>query len=219
MKREFNILEVLLSRETWEPKLLLIMWEEGNSQMMEGEDIEKEFIKNLKKKTNYKKRNLIFYTSNLSILLPWIINLSQKLDKEGGIPKVFISNETVYNCKINITKQLSLTLKNAEKFLSTTSIVAPYFYPGTKKKEILEIVYTGTESKEGHSAWINLEKKLKPLGIIDKEGPEKPNFFRKEVETNAIDIKREIKKATKDLLERAIFTKKSITNLAVNVDK
>jgi hypothetical protein len=46
------------------------MWEEGNSQMMEGEGIEKEFIKNLKKKTNYKKRNLIFYTSNLSILLP-----------------------------------------------------------------------------------------------------------------------------------------------------
>jgi hypothetical protein len=46
------------------------MWEEGNSQMMEGGDIEKEFIKNLKKKTNYKKQNLIFYTSNLSILLP-----------------------------------------------------------------------------------------------------------------------------------------------------
>jgi hypothetical protein len=46
------------------------MWEGGDSQMMEGANIEKEFIKNLKKRTNYKKRNLVFYTSNLSILLP-----------------------------------------------------------------------------------------------------------------------------------------------------
>jgi hypothetical protein len=213
MKREFNVLEVLLSRENWEPKLLLIMWEGGDSQMMEGANIEKEFIKNLKKRTNYKKRNLVFYTSNLSILLPWIINLSQKLDKEGEIPKIFIFKETAYNCKIKITEQLSLTLKNAEKFLNTTSIIAPYFYPGTKKREILEIVYTRAETKEERSAWINLEKRLKPLGIIDKEGTEGPNFFKKEIETSAVDIKREIKQATKDLLERAIFTKKSITNL------
>jgi hypothetical protein len=74
------------------------------------------------------------------------------LDKEGEIPKIFIFKETAYNCKIKITEQLSLTLKNAEKFLNTTSIIAPYFYPGTKKREILEIVYTRAETKEERSA-------------------------------------------------------------------
>jgi hypothetical protein len=77
------------------------------------------------------------------------MSLSQELNEKKEAPEIFIVNETAYNCKIKISEQLTLTLRNAEKFLNTTAITAPYFYPGTKEKEILDILYTKEERDKG----------------------------------------------------------------------
>jgi hypothetical protein len=141
------------------------------------------------------------------------MSLSQELNEKKGAPEIFIVNETAYNCKIKISEQLTLTLRNAEKFLNTTAITAPYFYPGTKEKEILDILYTKEEGNKGDKKWVDLEKRLKPLGTLKEGNPQNPNFFKQKVEINRENIKEEIEETTKGLLKKALFTKKIITDL------
>ena len=63
-------------------------------------------------------------------------------------PKIFISKECVYNLKLELDKNLSLIIKNAEKYLNLAQANEIYFYPGTKKKEIMDIArarFRGTD--------------------------------------------------------------------------
>ena len=213
MRGGINLLEILLSRENWEPKLLLIIWDNDIEELFEGEEIEEKFIKALKRKTQYKRSKLVLYTSNLNILLPWLINLDQRLNKGKEEPKIFISKETAYNCTIEISEKITLTLRNAEKYLNSTSITEPYFYPGTRSKPLSLEAYTRPTQGEGDIGLNYLTEKLKPLGFKNRQALEDLNFFKKVEPENTKEIAIKTKMAPQWLLKRAQFTKKNLNNL------
>jgi hypothetical protein len=130
-------------------------------------------------------------------------------------PKIFISKECVYNLKLELDKNLSLIIKNAEKYLNLTQANEIYFYPGTKKKEIIIPPYTKQTENRNTLEIQNLTKKLMPLFIEEKKGFKEVNFMKNQEPADLLKIQETqnylIKRATNvqnnlNELNKTLFT-------------